>query len=452
MDSTLYQYVLAAQTGVLLSAGFVVSVILLFAVLFCCLIFCLRRKRSIRKIRCMSSCQKTALLNEQLIKFGFVWLPSQEIISTTTDAWQRGFGYCALYDQTASLFNMVFDCEPVYFDYDGRTWLIELWKGQYGINTGGEIGIYRADRLVPPRETEQAHFESVPDSQMLPLTIELSRRIGAPGGNACESVHTQNSTSCNSACTADDAPGRTACESVHTDNDTSCVPAKRACCRELAPVFSVDFLHWWLAGFRMGEFSRPRDLVMRASITFPDECMLSAFTNALLVLGYRAADFTVYGLTVFLTFDEPHSLQPSEIHPIRACIAQLENRLFCRLYRCITKPFTETPDQLLYLYYLLPPAFTHMLTFRRSRTQKRRKHTLRTPKLYSESDGMTHTPASHGASESYSESGGVSHTPASHNAPEPYSGSGGIPHMPSRCTRTRRICRKMRNTCRRGRR
>ena len=420
MDSTLYQYVLAAQTGVLLSAGFVVPVILLFAVLFCCLIFCLRRKRSIRKIRCMSSCQKTALLNEQLIKFGFVWLPSQEIISTTTDAWQREFGYCALYDQTASLFNMVFDCEPVYFDYDGRTWLIELWKGQYGINTGGEIGIYRADRLVPPRETEQAHFESVPDSQMLPLTIELSRRIDAHG---------------------------------------------------LAPVFSVDFLHWWLAGFRMGEFSRPRDLVMRASITFPDECMLSAFTNALLVLGYHAADFTVYGLTVFLTFDEPHSLQPSEIHPVRACIAQLENRLFCRLYRFITKPFTETPDQLLYLYYLLPPAFTHMLTFRRSRTQKRRKHILRTPELYSESGGMMHTPASHGAPEPHSESGGMMHIPASHGTPEPYSESGdmthipashgapkphsesgGVTHIPSRCTRTRRICRKMRNTCRRSRR
>lgn len=423
MDSTLYQYVLAAQTGVLLSAGFVVSVILLFAVLFCCLMFCFRRKRSIRKIRCMSSCQKTALLNEQLIKFGFVWLPSQEIISTTTDAWQREFGYCALYDHTASLFNMVFDCEPVYFDYDGRTWLIELWKGQYGINTGGEIGIYRADRLVPPRETEQAHFESVPDSQMLPLTIELSRRIDAHG---------------------------------------------------LAPVFSVDFLHWWLAGFRMGEFSRPKDLVMRASITFPDECMLSAFTNALLVLGYRAADFTVYGLTVFLTFDEPHSLQPSEIHPVRACIAQLENRLFCRLYRFITKPFTETPDQLLYLYYLLPPAFTHMLTFRRSRTQKRRKHILPphgAPKPHSESGGATHIPASHGASGPYSESGSVTHTPASHDTPEPYpesggathipashdaSGpyyeSGGVTHIPSRCTRTRRICRKMRNTCRRGRR
>lgn len=419
MDSTLYQYVLAAQTGVLLSAGFVVSVILLFAVLFCCLIFCLRRKRSIRKIRCMSSCQKMALLNEQLIKFGFVWLPSQEIISTTTDAWQREFGYCALYDHTASLFNMVFDCEPVYFDYDGRTWLIELWKGQYGINTGGEIGIYRADRLVPPRETEQAHFESVPDSQMLPLTIELLRRIDAPGGTACEPASRFS---------------------------------KRACCRELAPVFSVDFLHWWLAGFRMGEFSRPRDLVMRASITFPDECMLSAFTNALLVLGYRTADFTVYGLTVFLTFDEPHSLQPSEIHPVRACIAQLENRLFCRLYRFITKPFTETPDQLLYLYYLLPPAFTHMLTFRRSRTQKRRKHILRAPEPYPESGGVSHTPASHGAPELYSESGGVTHIPASHGAPEPYSGSGGISHMPSRCTRTRRICRKMRNTCRRGRR
>ena len=42
----------------------------------------------------------------------------------------------------APRFQMVFDALPVYFDYQKKTWLIEFWKGQYGINTGAEIGIY----------------------------------------------------------------------------------------------------------------------------------------------------------------------------------------------------------------------------------------------------------------------------------------------------------------------
>ena len=31
----------------------------------------------------------------------------------------------------------VFMCLPVYFDYGGKTWLMEFWKGGYGITAGG---------------------------------------------------------------------------------------------------------------------------------------------------------------------------------------------------------------------------------------------------------------------------------------------------------------------------
>ena len=37
---------------------------------------------------------------------------------------------------------MIIDCEPIYFRYKGKKWLIEFWKGQYGMTTGGEVGIY----------------------------------------------------------------------------------------------------------------------------------------------------------------------------------------------------------------------------------------------------------------------------------------------------------------------
>ena len=39
---------------------------------------------------------------------------------------------------------MIIDCEPVRFYYGGKKWLIELWKGQYGMTTGCEIGVYTA--------------------------------------------------------------------------------------------------------------------------------------------------------------------------------------------------------------------------------------------------------------------------------------------------------------------
>ena len=39
---------------------------------------------------------------------------------------------------------MIIDAYPVYFDYQDKTWMIEFWRGQYGINTGAEIGVYHA--------------------------------------------------------------------------------------------------------------------------------------------------------------------------------------------------------------------------------------------------------------------------------------------------------------------
>ena len=50
--------------------------------------------------------------------------------------------YAYGYDAAALAMNAIIDCEPIFFDYAGKTWLIELWKGQYGLETGCEIGVY----------------------------------------------------------------------------------------------------------------------------------------------------------------------------------------------------------------------------------------------------------------------------------------------------------------------
>lgn len=119
---------------------------LLLLFFFCINFF--RRKRIIKKLCSMCMQEKCDLLNELVEPFGYSYISSQDLFTSRQDAFQRAFGYCALYDRAAFRFHMIFDCLPVYFDYRGKTWLIEFWKGQYGINTGCEIGVYYADRIL----------------------------------------------------------------------------------------------------------------------------------------------------------------------------------------------------------------------------------------------------------------------------------------------------------------
>lgn len=281
--------------------------------LLLCVLFFLyahwRRCRIIQKICHMDMCRKICLLNELVEPFGYSYLQSQDVMTSRTDTWQREFGYCSLYDRAAVHFQMVLDCIPIYFDYQGRTWLIELWKGQYGINTGGEIGIYQADNLIAPDNYDSTLFHSVPDHQMLPVSMDLYRN------------------------------------SVH--------------------LFSVKQIHWWLTGFRMGAYSEPKDLSIRASITFPDWQMMESFVHALQRIGYRHCDIQICGLTVTLTFLAPYTTPAGKLQKLSARFSQWKNRLFCRIYCRITRPFTCTPDQILYLYYFLPFAFRRMLRPRR---------------------------------------------------------------------------------------
>lgn len=91
-----------------------------------------RRCRSRIKLRKMGEEERAAAV----VRFDkTVWIcskPEEEILVSTEDAWQRKYGYEALYDALAPHFNMIFDYYPVYFDYQGKTWLIEFWKGLYG--------------------------------------------------------------------------------------------------------------------------------------------------------------------------------------------------------------------------------------------------------------------------------------------------------------------------------
>ena len=272
-----------------------------------------RKKTAIHRVCCMELREKTCLLNELLAPFGFTYLPAKNILSSRLDAWQRDFGYRAAFDKTAPGFHMVLDCEPVYFNYRDQTWLIEFWKGQYGINIGAEIGIYQAGSLIPPGQYDKTLFSSVPDTMLFPVSMEVYHKGSL--------------------------------------------------------LFTHHQSHWWLTGFRMGMYCEPEDIVLETAVTFPDSTMLKSFIEALLHMGHSERELAVEHLTVYFTFSVPLSSQPRSIFHLRSRISQWKNRIFCSLYHRCTLPFSCTLDQLLYLYYLVPSAFRHMLRFKRNKKQ-----------------------------------------------------------------------------------
>lgn len=286
---------------------------LFFSILFLILLFffCInhwRKKKIIKKICCLTTKEKCNTLNELIEPFGYSYIVSQDIFTSRFDAWQRDFGYCYLYDKTAVRFGMVFDCLPVYFNYDGRTWLIEFWKGQYGINTGGEIGIYYADRILKENELKTTLFHCAADKDILGLSFNLFKN-GMEIANVC---------------------------------------AK----------------HWWLTAFSMGRFSEPIDLYMYTSITFPNHNMANAFMEGLIQAGYCGKDIYICCDTV--TFSFSHSFtHPGMLRRIRIRIAQSINHFGCRLFLFVTRPFCLSLDRILYLYYYIPFIFRKMFRIRK---------------------------------------------------------------------------------------
>ena len=59
------------------------------------------------------------------------------------EAWQHNFGFGKIYDFVSSYLLLEYDYVRVFFTYEDKDWMLQMWKGQYGlVFYGGEIGIY----------------------------------------------------------------------------------------------------------------------------------------------------------------------------------------------------------------------------------------------------------------------------------------------------------------------
>ena len=266
------------------------------------ILFYFKKKSVIQKVNSLSTSEKDALLDTLGKPVGYGYDSGQNLFIARKDAPQKIFGYTTLFDLSAPYFSMIFDYETIYFDYNDRTWLIELWKGQYGINTGCELGIYYADKLVSEKDYSTTHFRSVSEKDMLDISLELNR-----------------------------------------------IPLRKS------PYYTIgkeQNHHWWLTMFKMGLFSKPEDLLVNTAIRFKDRYILYSFLHSfektLPYVPYKINNSTVH----FSFFQSRRTYSPFKKLVRRLALTFCH--FYCILFNHLTKPFENTGDKLLYLYYYLP--------------------------------------------------------------------------------------------------
>lgn len=231
-------------------------------------------------------------LNRDLKTFGFAYDPSQDVFHSLMNCWQRDFGYCRLYDEASATFSMIIDCEPIYFEYNGMKWMIEFWKGQYGMTTGGEVGIYytTGPNLNIPGIFNGTFYYCVKDEDRINMSFAFRKN-----GNL---------------------------------------------------LFTRNAYHWWLTGFKLGEFSQPSELSMDIILDLYDRQMVNAFVQALKKTGYTEEEYSVRGRRVYVHYNKPHSPQPFTRSSLTAHLMQRNNRSFCEAYQYLTEAYTDTLDKL----------------------------------------------------------------------------------------------------------
>lgn len=236
--------------------------------------------------------ERVSEFNQELMPFGFAYEPYQDIFISLLNPWQRELGYCRLYDEASAAMYMIIDCEPIYFNYDGKKWLIEFWKGQYGMTTGGEVGIYYTTgaELHIPGLFNGTFYQCVKDEDRINMSFVFRKK-----GNL---------------------------------------------------LFTRTGYHWWLTGFKLGEFSKPSELTMDIVLDLYDRQMVKAFTDSLVKAGYKDKEYAVQGRRVFIHFAKPHTSQPATRNKLTDYIMLKNDETFCNAYNYLTEEYSDTLDKL----------------------------------------------------------------------------------------------------------
>lgn len=256
-----------------------------------------RKKWAVKKVKCLNTEEKCRDINFILNPFGFEFDAEQDIVISRHDCWQREIGYIDLFDLKSHLFNIVMDCEPIYFHYNQKEYRIEFWKGQYGITSGAEIGIYiREDNCSYPKN----YYRCANDEEQLEMGFLLLKK----------------------------------CTMFHRSDHT-----------------------WWLTGFDVGKFSKPKNLQLKTYIAFPNHEMQWEFIKGLEKAGYPQSKIYVCENKVYFEYCYPHNYKLNHGHKLGKCFAQIRNYINCSIFLFFTKVFPTTLDKLTYIRFMFPKIY-----------------------------------------------------------------------------------------------
>lgn len=171
---------------------------------------------------------------------GFNFDYEELLVYTMVNVWMRDFGFMLFYDifsYTTPLF--FYNTRRIKFDYDGLEWMIQIWKGNYVVSNGAEVGIYTREP-----GSFGSYYNCANDEQMMNMSMKLYHG---------EELILERS----------------------------------------------EQLHWWLTGFKVTDILYPaRSQTLDFTIEMKDEAMLEAFCNAIDNHYRHDMKYTVDGLKV----------------------------------------------------------------------------------------------------------------------------------------------------------
>ncbi|MBR5562241.1 MAG: DUF4474 domain-containing protein [Clostridia bacterium] len=85
------------------------------------------------------------LEKQQILSYQYSYIDDY-YYTNDKESWQYNFGFGKIYDIASPYILLEYDYIRVFFTYENKDWMLQMWKGQYGlIFYGGEIGIYNRE-------------------------------------------------------------------------------------------------------------------------------------------------------------------------------------------------------------------------------------------------------------------------------------------------------------------
>ncbi|MBQ4244543.1 MAG: DUF4474 domain-containing protein [Clostridia bacterium] len=179
-----------------------------------------------------------------IVNTGFNFNIQKLLVYAPMNCWMRDFGFTMLYDINCYIMPMWnYITRRFKFNYDDRQWQIQIWKGNYLITNGGEVGIYNRSKYAIG-----TFYNCVNDEERMVMSLKVSHG-----------------------------------DEVLVDIEPT--------------------LHWWVNGFQMHKrMFLPQSLTLESTISFPNETMRDAFTASVAKEYHHDVTYTVDGLDVSIVW------------------------------------------------------------------------------------------------------------------------------------------------------